>query len=1569
MGFFRREMRGLTHHRSRKFIFRVVACIFGGYAMFSLVFPIFAAPPGSPYAPGETLNPSCAPGDANCTVQAPAVGNGTSTQITFWTTSSTVSSDPNLTWATSSALLSVTGLASSTQLRTPSSTITNLTFSGITGSTQCLQVNSAGLVAGSGSGCGSGSGTESGFRVNSPFVYLATSTDIVGIGATSTAKLTIQASNTGSSTLALTAIAGQTANLLTISSSTTNFVAVSATGTLTLTNPAYVNADKISTSTGANPSASIGLAAVNGTANTFMRSDAAPALDQSIAPSWTGFHQFFTAGASSTQWWSVSSTLTNFVFTNATGTNLTVTFLKDVNGNQYATSTGANPSATIGLTAVNGSANTFLRSDAAPALSQSIAPSWTGFHQFFTAGASTTQLWSVSSTLTNAVFTNATATTLNGTTTIFTNGTFTNATTTSLNFTNATGTSLALSGFTLGSIPFSGAGGVLSQNNSQFFWDNASNRLGIGTSSPLSSLSITGSLSQFTSSTLVLLGSNFITEGSASGTYLGINPVSPFNGDFLNFQVNSSTKFRITGSGNVDIFGLASSTEIRTPSSTMTGLTFTNATGTSLTITGTASSSVLFWGNATATTNLALSYSTASRCLRLDANKNIVAATGDCASGDTTGASDDFWDRNAPFVYLATSTDLLGIGATSTSKFTIQSSNIGSSTVLFQGLAAQTSFIFQVTSSTVGTRFFEVSSSGTVSVDNRFQFVNASGTNVTASGYVDAGTLTQGGTGVVLTTRSINTTSPLTGGGTLAGDLTIACATCVTTTNNLWTRNAPFTYLATSTDLVGIGATSTAKLTVQASNVGSSTALFLGIAGQTANLFTVASSTDTTRFFEILPGGQASSTEFRTPSSTITQLTFTNATGTSLALNSEAFTDLTEAKTLANIAGVLSVRLNTSSTQACSGTDKVTTITSDGIITCAADQSGSGTESGWRVNSPHVYLATSTDRVGVGATSTFARLTVSNLLAENATSSLLYLSPTTANLSIQGGSVSGTLLAANPSTFNGDFLNFQVNSSTKLLVNSSGSLSVATGTPASANALFTIATSSNIFTVLQSGLIGIGTGGPLDYLSFGVSPVATGTKALINLSNTVLSGGHASGTFIGANPATWNGDFIRLQSSSTNKFIVNSLGALTIQASSTLAIDVQDSSGTTRFSVDTTDAATNSGIDITAGASQTGNLLAISSSTGTVLAGFSSNARFFVATSTPYGSTSTLTVCALNNCTKPTATTSTNAVAFFASTGGGTTDASIIARGTITGGQADVGEYIHVVGDSSLYRAGDVLSVSQTDSKKFEKSLQPYDEYLVGVVTETAGLIAGGGEDDHGTVVLALAGRVPVKVNTENGPIKVGDLLTSSREEGVAMKAVEPGRVLGMALEAFDATSTSLGSIMVFINPHVAFGLPDPEPEDVKNETPLLRGFVHAVSRALEKLGIAVRDGVARLKELIAGKITAEQELCVGETCVTEEQFKMLLERTGVPASPPAVVPSPDPENIAPDVPAPSPNEEEPYSGDSEESGPSNTSLNKNPGDTVSEDVPAPAGTENSTGEGEETQSSSAQPKTSESQP
>jgi hypothetical protein len=53
--------------------------------------------------------------------------------------------------------------------------------------------------------------------------------------------------------------------------------------------------------TAGNPTASVGLTAVNGSATTFMRSDGAPGIDQTIAPTWTGLHTFNANGLGGTQ--------------------------------------------------------------------------------------------------------------------------------------------------------------------------------------------------------------------------------------------------------------------------------------------------------------------------------------------------------------------------------------------------------------------------------------------------------------------------------------------------------------------------------------------------------------------------------------------------------------------------------------------------------------------------------------------------------------------------------------------------------------------------------------------------------------------------------------------------------------------------------------------------------------------------------------------------------------------------------------------------------------------------------------------------------------------------------------------------------------------------------------------------------------------------------------------------------------------------------------------------------------------------------------------------------------------
>lgn len=82
----------------------------------------------------------------------------------------------------------------------------------------------------------------------------------------------------------------------------------------------------------------------------------------------------------------IASTLTGYLSGSGTisSADSILQAIQKLNGNIAAISgaTGANPTGTIGLVAVNGSSTNFIRSDGAPALSQAITPTWTGVHIF-----------------------------------------------------------------------------------------------------------------------------------------------------------------------------------------------------------------------------------------------------------------------------------------------------------------------------------------------------------------------------------------------------------------------------------------------------------------------------------------------------------------------------------------------------------------------------------------------------------------------------------------------------------------------------------------------------------------------------------------------------------------------------------------------------------------------------------------------------------------------------------------------------------------------------------------------------------------------------------------------------------------------------------------------------------------------------------------------------------------------------------------------------------------------------------------------------------------------------------
>jgi hypothetical protein len=148
-------------------------------------------------------------------------------------------------------------------------------------------------------------------------------------------------------------------------------------------------------------------------------------------------------------------------------------------------------------------------------------------------------------------------------------------------------------------------------------------------------------------------------------------------------------------------------------------------------------------------------------------------------------------------------------------------------------------------------------------------------------------------------------------------------------------------------------------------------------------------------------------------------------------------------------------------------------------------------------------------------------------------------------------------------------------------------------------------------------------------------------------------------------------------------------------------------------------------------------------------------------------------------------------------------------NGSWNSGGADLAE--RYTSTESL-QDGEVVVSDMLKSQNVIRSTDSYQSNIMGVVSTQPGFVAGAYTEN--SYPIALVGRVPVKISTENGAIHSGDYLTSSSIPGYAMKATMAGRVLGTALEDFDPMraqdcpkygqgnlpATQCGAITVFVN-------------------------------------------------------------------------------------------------------------------------------------------------------------------------
>lgn len=111
---------------------------------------------------------------------------------------------------------------------------------------------------------------------------------------------------------------------------------------------------------------------------------------------------------------------------------------------------------------------------------------------------------------------------------------------------------------------------------------------------------------------------------------------------------------------------------------------------------------------------------------------------------------------------------------------------------------------------------------------------------------------------------------------------------------------------------------------------------------------------------------------------------------------------------------------------------------------------------------------------------------------------------------------------------------------------------------------------------------------------------------------------------------------------------------------------------------------------------------------------------------------------------------------------------------------------------------GDLVSIDPRSAQSFILSSKPNDPLLIGAISEKPSVYINSPEEG---MPVALTGRVKVKVNTEGGIIRPGDMITSSSVPGVGMKLTGDGTFIGYALEAFDGSRTNIGKIWILLAP------------------------------------------------------------------------------------------------------------------------------------------------------------------------
>lgn len=252
----------------------------------------------------------------------------------------------------------------------------------------------------------------------------------------------------------------------------------------------------------------------------------------------------------------------------------------------------------------------------------------------------------------------------------------------------------------------------------------------------------------------------------------------------------------------------------------------------------------------------------------------------------------------------------------------------------------------------------------------------------------------------------------------------------------------------------------------------------------------------------------------------------------------------------------------------------------------------------------------------------------------------------------------------------------------------------------------------------------------------------------------------------------------------------------------------------------------------------------------------------------------------------------------------------IIVYEYASSGGADLAE-LYPVNDQTI-EAGEIVSFEPGLPITVARADRSADIQLplAGIISTQPGLILGDTSDIINQRLVGLAGRVPTKVNLENGSINIGDRIALSSVPGVGRKARPFEDSVGIALESLGASgeSSSHGSVVVFIDLQPGINIkklgeallelpsigdaPDfmegittaissqfsiPSDTSSSTATSTNETLLDSIWSQIVSLASSFVDGILTVAGIKADEIIATQKFCVGSACVTEGEFQALL--------------------------------------------------------------------------------------------